>query len=161
LFDALSGRHHEFVESTPPNDDGQQTPELVELSREECLTLLSGQSVGRIAVIADDGLPFVAPVNYETSGHTILFRTNAGSKLDALQRHPVAFQIDSIDPARRAGWSVLVQGIAHEAAPHELPSVIVEPWLGPKQHWIQVVPRYISGRRISLPDITFDARGCL
>ena len=117
-------------------------------SREECLTLLSGQSVGRIAVVADDGLPFVVPVNYELVGDTIVFRTNAGTKLDALHRHPVAFQIDSIDPAHRAGWSVLVQGVAHDAAPHELTSVSVEPWLGSKQHWIQVVPRYISGRRI-------------
>jgi hypothetical protein len=43
---------------------------------------------------------------------------------------------------------VLIQGIAHEALPHELTSVDVEASLGPKQHWIQVVPRHISGRRI-------------
>ncbi|HWM18774.1 MAG TPA: pyridoxamine 5'-phosphate oxidase family protein [Ilumatobacteraceae bacterium] len=146
------------MESAPRDDDRHKTPELEELSRAECLSLLSAQSVGRIAVIAGDGLPFVAPVNYELLGDTIVFRTNAGTKLEALQRHPVAFQIDSIDPGHRAGWSVLVQGVAHEAAPHELTSVIVEPWLGPKQYWIQVVPRYISGRRIRLPDIAFDAR---
>jgi hypothetical protein len=159
LSTALSERHHELVEPTPGDDDRQQLPELEELSRDECLTLLSGQSVGRIVVIADDGLPFVAPVNYELAGSTIVFRTSAGTKLDALQRHPVAFQIDSIDPAYRVGWSVLIQGVAHEAAPHELTPVMVEPWLGPKQHWIQVVPRYISGRRIRLPDIAFDASG--
>ena len=148
------------MESTPRDDDGQHAPELEELSRQECLTLLSGQSVGRIVVIVgDDGLPFVAPVNYELAGETIVFRTSAGTKLDALHRHPVAFQIDSIDPAHRTGWSVLVQGVAHEAAPHELTSVVVEPWIGPRQHLIQVVPRLISGRRIRLPDITFDARG--
>ena len=74
--------------------------------------------------------------------------------------HPVAFQIDAIDPLHRTGWSVLVQGVAHEAVPHELTSVEVEPWLGPKQHWIQVVPRYISGRRICLLDIPDnDTRG--
>ena len=156
-----SERHHELVESTSLDDDGQQGPELEELSRDECLTLLSLHSVGRIAVIADDGLPYVAPVNYELAGETIVFRTNAGTKLDALHRHAVAFQIDSIDPAHRTGWSVLVQGVAHEAAPHELKSVVVEPWIGPKRHLIQVVPRFISGRRIRPSDITFDGRGHL
>ena len=160
-MDSPSDRHHEFVEPTSRDDDREHAPELEELSREECLALLSGQSVGRLAVVADDGLPFVVPVNYELSGDTIVFRTNAGTKLEALHRHPVAFQIDSIDPAHRAGWSVLVQGVAHEAAPHELTSVTVEPWIGPKQHWIQVVPRHISGRRIRLPGIAFDARGYL
>jgi hypothetical protein len=149
------------VEPTPRGDEPEHEPELEELSRVECLALLSGQSVGRLAVVADDGLPFVVPVNYELLGDTIVFRTNAGTKLEALHRHPVAFQIDSIDPAHRAGWSVLVQGVAHEAAPHELTSVTVEPWIGPKQHLIQVVPRHISGRRIRLPGITFDARGYL
>ena len=149
------------MEPTPRDDDREHAPELEELSREECLALLSGQSVGRLAVVGGDGLPFVVPVNYELSGDTIVFRTNAGTKLEALHRHPVAFQIDSIDPAHRAGWSVLVQGVAHEAAPHELTSVTVEPWLGSKQRLIQVVPRHISGRRISLPGIAFDARGYL
>jgi len=158
MVDHRSARHHEIVESAPGDE---QPPELEELSREECLKLLSAQSVGRIAVITGDGLPFVVPVNYELSGDTIVFRTSAGTKLDALHLHPVAFQIDSIDPAHRAGWSVLVQGVAHEAAPHELTSVTVEPWLGSKQRLIQVVPRHISGRRISLPGIAFDARGYL
>lgn len=123
--------------------------------------MLSGHSVGRLAVIADDGLPFVVPVNYQVAGETVVFRTDAGTKLDALRRHPVAFQLDSIDPLHRTGWTVLVQGIAHEAVPHELKSVNVEPWLGPKQYWIQIVPRYISGRRIRLPDIAQDGRGYL
>lgn len=132
--------------------DGQHAPALEELSREECLALLSAHSVGRIAVVADGGLPFVVPVNYQLAGEVVVFRTDAGTKLDALYRHPVAFQIDSIDPLHRTGWSVLVQGVAHEAVPHELRSVDVEPWLGPKQYWIQVVPRFISGRRIRLLD---------
>ena len=139
------------MESVDRDDNLENAPELEELSREECLALLSRQSVGRLAVIADDGLPFVVPVNYQLERDTVVFRTDAGTKLEALHRHPVAFQIDSIDPLHRTGWSVLVQGIAHEAVPHELTSARVEPWLGPKQRWIQVVPRYISGRRIRSP----------
>ena len=139
------------MESVDRDDNLENAPELEELSREECLALLSRHSVGRLAVIADDGLPFVVPVNYQMERDTVVFRTDAGTKLDAAQRHPVAFQIDSIDPRQRTGWSVLLQGIAHEAVPHELTSAHVEPWLGPKQRWIQVVPRHISGRRIRPP----------
>jgi nitroimidazol reductase NimA-like FMN-containing flavoprotein (pyridoxamine 5'-phosphate oxidase superfamily) len=131
-------------------DDENDDRELTELGRDECLALLSAHSVGRIAVTGVDGLPFVVPVNYRLRGDSVVFRTDRGTKLDALGRHPVAFQIDEIDPIAQTGWSVLVQGVAHESPPHELAPVHVEPWVGPKHHWIQVVPRFISGRRIGL-----------
>jgi uncharacterized protein len=149
------------MESEDRGSDPDRVPEMEALSREECLALLSGHSVGRIAVTGRDDLPFVVPVNYELEGDTVVFRTDAGSKLDALSRRPVAFQLDSIDPLHHTGWSVLVQGIAHEAVPDELRSVHAEPWAGPKQHWIQIVPRHISGRRIRLPDIVYDPGGYL
>ena len=143
------------------DDDDRAPIGLEELTREECLALLAAHSVGRIAVIGDDNMPFVVPVNYRLSADTIVFRTEAGTKLDALQRHPVAFQIDAIDPLERSGWSVLVRGIAHEVTPQELESVHVEPWIGPTSHLIQVVPRLISGRRIRLPSAEYESRGYL
>jgi nitroimidazol reductase NimA-like FMN-containing flavoprotein (pyridoxamine 5'-phosphate oxidase superfamily) len=149
------------MESANRDADREPVAELEELARDECLALLAAHSVGRIAVVGGDGLPFVVPVNYELADQTVVFRTDAGTKLDALHRHAVAFQIDMIDPLHRVGWSVLVQGIAHEAAPHELESVHVEPWLGPRRRWIQVVPRHITGRRIRLPDVEHDSRGYL
>ena len=106
-------------------------------------------------------MPFVVPVNYRLSADTIVFRTDAGTKLDSLQRHPVAFQIDAIDPLERSGWSVLVRGIAHEVTPEELESVQVEPWVGPRAHLIQLVPRSISGRRIRLSSATYEPGGYL
>ncbi len=145
----------------PNADHLEPLQPLEELTREECLALLAIHSVGRIAVIGHDNLPFVVPVNYRMTGDTVLFRTDAGTKLDAMQRHPVAFQLDSIDLLHHAGWSVLIQGVAHEVPAHELDSVHVEPWTGPKAHWIQVVPRSITGRRIRLPDITYEPRGYL
>lgn len=122
-----------------------------ELSRQECWRLLAGGSIGRLAVITADGLPFVVPVNYAIDGETVVFRTNVGTKFDALLRHPVGFQVDSIDPHDRTGWTVLVQGIAHETTPQEAQEVTLEPWTGPKKHWIRVVPRHVSGRRLRLP----------
>jgi hypothetical protein len=147
------------MESADHDEHREGAAELEELSRDECLALLAGHSVGRIAVVGADGLPFVVPVNYELAGETVVFRTGTGTKFDALNRHPVAFEIDMIDPLHHIGWTVLVQGVAHEASPHELGPVNVEPWLGPRHHWIQVVPRYINGRRIRLPDTDDDARG--
>jgi len=143
------------------DDDHRASTDLDELTREECLALLAVHSVGRIAVIGDDNMPFVVPVNYRLSTDTVVFRTDAGTKLDALLRHPVAFQIDAIDPLERTGWSVLVRGIAHEVTPQELESVHVEPWVGPKAHLIQVVPRSISGRRIRLPSAGYEPGGYL
>jgi nitroimidazol reductase NimA-like FMN-containing flavoprotein (pyridoxamine 5'-phosphate oxidase superfamily) len=135
-------------------DDCEPRPmretELEELTREECLALLGSATVGRIALVGRDDLPLVLPVNHVMVGDTVVFRTDAGAKLDALLRHPVAFQIDEIDHDDRTGWSVLVQGIAHPVAPNELPRVHLEPWLGPRDHWVQLVPRHLTGRRIRL-----------
>jgi hypothetical protein len=129
----------------------ERRTELVELTRAECLALLGERGVGRIAVVGRDELPLVVPVNYLMVQETVVFRTDVGTKLDALRRRPVAFQRDSIDPVERSGWSVLIRGIAHDASPHELESWDLEPWIGDRQHWIQVVPRHITGRRTHFP----------
>lgn len=138
------------------DDDGDSVRPgvLLELERAECLELLGEHRVGRLAVVDRDDMPFVVPVNYVMSRDTVLFRTHPGTKLDALRRRPVAFQVDSIDEARRTAWSVLVQGIAHEASPHDLVDVGAdpEPWTEAGPYWIQVVPRFISGRRFQLDE---------
>ncbi len=126
---------------------------LESLSRDECWRLLAGCSIGRLAVITRDGLPFVVPVNYALDGESVVFRTDSGTKFDALRRHPVGFQVDSIDPHHRTGWTVLIQGIAHETIPEEAEHLEVQPWTGPKQYWVRVVPRHVSGRRIRLLEV--------
>ena len=124
---------------------------LSELSSDECLRLLDSVPIGRIAVITAEGLPMVVPVNFVRDGDTIVFRTDPGTKFDALRRHPVAFEVDEVDPSTRTGWSVLVQGIAHEVAPQEVEGVSVESWVaGERRQWVRVVPRVVSGRRIRL-----------
>ena len=123
-------------------------PTIEDLPRQECWRLLAGRSVGRLAVITQDGLPFVVPVNYALDGESVVFRSNFGTKFEALLRHPVAFQVDSIDEPHRTGWTVLVQGIAHEMTPQEADHLTLEPWTGPKQRWLRVVPRHVAGRRL-------------
>ena len=56
--------------------------------------------------------PKIFPVNYavDESGD-IFFRTDPGSKLDAVATAPtIAFEIDGLDEERQSGWSVLAVG---------------------------------------------------
>ena len=128
-----------------------------ELTVDECLELLATASVGRIAVAGPDGPPLVVPVNFVLEGSVIVFRTAPGAKLDALRRNRASFQVDSIDPLHRTGWSVLLQGLAFEGSP---PEVDPDPWeSGAKHYWIRLVPSSITGRRIALPTVELDPRG--
>ena len=68
-----------------------------ELTRSECFRLLAAHHLGRVVLIDELG-PAAFPVNYVLDGHTVLFRTDEGSKLDAALRGArVAFQIDGAD----------------------------------------------------------------
>jgi nitroimidazol reductase NimA-like FMN-containing flavoprotein (pyridoxamine 5'-phosphate oxidase superfamily) len=133
--------------------------ELEPLSKAECLELLATASVGRVAVALPGGPPLVLPVNYALDGEVVVFRSDPGSKLDALREHPASFQVDRIDPFHRTGWSVLVQGFAYETSPAD---VEVEPWdAGPKAHWVRIYAGGITGRRLTLLQVEPDPRGYL
>lgn len=133
---------------------------LEEISRAECFVLLASHTIGRLAVGRPGGPPWVVPVNYVLDGELIVFRSDPGAKLDALREEPVSFQVDLIDPFHRTGWSVLVHGVAWEAAPAE--HLAVEPWApGEKPHWVRIVPDAVTGRRLRLPEIQIDGRGYL
>jgi nitroimidazol reductase NimA-like FMN-containing flavoprotein (pyridoxamine 5'-phosphate oxidase superfamily) len=137
-------------------------PTLEELSREECLQLVGTQSIGRVAVARRDEPPLVVPVNYVLDGEIVVFRSDPGTKLFALREQPISFQVDSLDPYHRTGWSVLLAGVAYEATPLEVEHLTVEPWTGgDKQHWVRVIPQAVSGRRIRLPEIKSSGHGYL
>jgi nitroimidazol reductase NimA-like FMN-containing flavoprotein (pyridoxamine 5'-phosphate oxidase superfamily) len=129
------------------------------LTEPECLALIAGGGIGRIAYTGRYGQT-ILPVNYQLLDNTIVFRTAEDSPLEEdLQtgiRHAewqVAFEIDEIDLAAKEGWSVLIQGRAHHidsdaerSAAHQTG---VQPWSGGvKEHYIRVVPTRITGRRI-------------
>ena len=132
-----------------------------ELDREECIAFLSTKRVGRVAVVVDDGAPLVVPVNYAVEGESVVFRTGPGSKLAGIRTQPVSFQVDDSDPYRRAGWSVLVRGVAFEIEERDALED-PEPWApGEKAHWVRVLPMEISGRRVVWSGPEVDARGYL
>ncbi len=55
------------------------------------------------------------PVNFRWYEHSVVFRTLEGHKLAAAaeQQH-VCFEVDHWNADTRTGWSVVVQGVAHE-----------------------------------------------
>jgi nitroimidazol reductase NimA-like FMN-containing flavoprotein (pyridoxamine 5'-phosphate oxidase superfamily) len=124
------------------------------LDRDECLHLLAGAPLGRIAV-SIGALPVILPVNYMLDGDRILIRTGEGTKLDAATRDAVvAFEVDHVDPFSHTGWSVCVTGRATELhdegdvaragslpLPHWVPDGV--------SHYVAVSLDLVSGRRLS------------
>jgi nitroimidazol reductase NimA-like FMN-containing flavoprotein (pyridoxamine 5'-phosphate oxidase superfamily) len=120
----------------------------------ECMRLLGSKQVGRIG-FAIWGGPEVLPVNYVLDGDAVVFATGAGSKLSAVVRSPVVFEVDDTDDAARSGWSVVVHGIAQEVtaadsgALERVRALPLEPWAaGRKPYYVRVTPRFVSGRRV-------------
>lgn len=73
-------------------------PQLPELSLGECLELLGGSHLGRLAFIDSVGvLPIIVPVNYLTHDGSVVFRAGPGAKLAAAVRGaPVVFEGDGV-----------------------------------------------------------------
>jgi len=126
---------------------------VIVLDTQECLELLRGAEVGRLAVVVD-GLPEIFPINYIVDHGTILFRTAMGTKLAAVTplKQPVTFEVDGYDPANGEAWSVVAKGLAFEVtAIHELfdaAGLPLFPWqITPKPHFVRIEPDVITGRR--------------
>jgi nitroimidazol reductase NimA-like FMN-containing flavoprotein (pyridoxamine 5'-phosphate oxidase superfamily) len=131
--------------------EGRTWTEL--LSPERCWEAAATTVVGRLAVIID-GAPEIYPVNYVVDERTIVFRTGPGTKLRAAAAAPVVtFEVDSVDEARRMGWSVVIQGRAKEITdPAELRQVSergLEVWTPAERPvWIRITPTRVTGRGI-------------
>lgn len=101
--------------------DGARNGVAQELDTAECLRLVAGQQIGRVAYNGQSG-PMVLPVNYRLFEDSIVFRTAQGSAMDedlttgiADAEYLIAFEIDELVPDRREGWSVLIHGSAHHS----------------------------------------------
>jgi nitroimidazol reductase NimA-like FMN-containing flavoprotein (pyridoxamine 5'-phosphate oxidase superfamily) len=124
----------------------------------ECMSLLERRHLGRVAFL-DEGLPTILPVNYVLLEGLVVFRTDAGGKLEAaLRGEQIAFEIDGVDAADRTGWSVLVRGPAERVSdPTELARLRAMPlvaWApGAKPHYVRIRANAVTGRRISAADL--------
>ncbi|MCF2533167.1 pyridoxamine 5'-phosphate oxidase family protein [Yinghuangia soli] len=127
---------------------------MAELGRTEALELLTAARVGRV-VFTDMALPAVRPVNFAVCRGDVVFRVAAESRLaTALDKAVVAFEADDLDACGRAGWSVVVTGLAELVEPGDefdyLAARLPEPWApGPHECVVRIRTELVTGRRIT------------
>ena len=119
------------------------------LDEGECWARLATEQVGRLVTRVGEVVDIV-PINYVVDGHSIVFRTAAGSKLaGVLVNEAVVFEVDLFDLEQ--GWSVVLHGSAQVletdaeiAAVEALPLRPLVPTLKPT--FVRVRPESLSGR---------------
>jgi nitroimidazol reductase NimA-like FMN-containing flavoprotein (pyridoxamine 5'-phosphate oxidase superfamily) len=123
------------------------------MSPTECFDLLEQGGIGRVGFTAPEGV-MVLPVNFAMTGKTIIFRTAPDTLLALHANAHFSFEVDHFDEALREGWSVLVQGHAHQVTDerevrHLEDAAHLEPWApGARDVYVRIAPTQISGRRI-------------
>ncbi|MGE3287781.1 MAG: pyridoxamine 5'-phosphate oxidase family protein [Pseudonocardia sp.] len=139
-------------------DDGR----LEALDRQDCLDLLRTVSVGRLAWSDRDGRVQIRPVNFvldpgpDPGPDTacVLVRCRDGGMLEAVRHgRPVSFEADQLEPALRAGWSVLVvaRSVTISTVTDSGDTRLPEPWAGAERpHVLRLTPETITGRRLRL-----------
>ncbi|HET8978893.1 MAG TPA: pyridoxamine 5'-phosphate oxidase family protein [Solirubrobacteraceae bacterium] len=130
---------------------------LVELTRAECMALLSEGDFGRVVVSTGGSqIPMIRPVTYrfDAASQSIVFRTVEGSKFHTLVHSGRAgFEIDGHDRDAGSGWSVIVIGtaelITRAAEIDRLARLHFSTWPdGSRLHWVRIRTRTVSGRRL-------------
>ncbi|GAA2161804.1 pyridoxamine 5'-phosphate oxidase family protein [Pedococcus bigeumensis] len=128
---------------------------LVVLDLDDCLAKLLEVPVGRLAFQLDGELS-ILPVVHTLDGVDVCFRTTGDSKIQAaIDRDPVAFEVDHFDASTRSGWSVLVQGTAtvvdDEMDIRKLDQAARAPWVPPHEGpstWVRIRTQSITGRAL-------------
>jgi uncharacterized protein len=127
---------------------------IVELTEDDCYSLLGDWGVGRLLFVDDLG-PAGLPVNYAIDGKNVVFRREGAHKPQLHQR--VAFQADQIDLTSQAVWSVLLRGTVKDVdlesaaeIVHRLHRHFPAPWAeGIHNQWFVFVPEVVTGRRLT------------
>jgi uncharacterized protein len=149
--DGITQAMSDRSELTPPPEQQAEDGRLALLSEGRCLELLATRTVGRLAYVARENVPDIAPVNYALHGRDVLVRSGPGPKLQAADRgEVVAFEVDDLDEAAHTGWSVVVVGPAQRLTEEEKRHVpMPTPWSdGRRRHVLRIRPTRITGRRI-------------
>ncbi|PNI09732.1 pyridoxamine 5'-phosphate oxidase [Arthrobacter sp. AFG7.2] len=131
------------------------------LDASACWDLLRVVSVGHLAVLVD-GHPEIFPVNYKVDHQSVVFRTGAGTKLQAAAGPAaVALEADGTDQEQGTAWSVQVKGHAEvlDPSPDLMTGVglTLFPWqAGHKDQFVRIIPTAVSGRRFTVtPPLTW------
>lgn len=129
--------------------------EPVELTIEECLELLNGGVVGRVAMCTPMG-PRIVPLNYAMFEDAIVFRTMPYSELGTYGWNTdLAFEVDHLDYEQQLGWSVVAIGRSELVEdPDEVQQIRAgwdpTPWVGGRRYlYLRLRWRDLTGRRLS------------
>ena len=139
--------------SPPPRASAQSRRFLQALSPTQCFDLLGPGGIGRVGITDEDGI-IILPVNYAVKGQAIIYRTAPDTLLALHANTKVSFEVDHCDETLHEGWSVLVQGHAHEVTDeHQVKQLEdttrLKPWApGARDVYVRIAPTQISGRRI-------------
>jgi hypothetical protein len=112
-----------------------------DLSRGECLRLMSTVGVGRI-IYTRQALPAVELVNFTIDSGDIVISTVRDELASAARDSVVAFETDHFSPQYKAGWSVTVIGRSRE-------KTSLRPVTG-HEHLLRVTPEIVTGRALRL-----------
>jgi nitroimidazol reductase NimA-like FMN-containing flavoprotein (pyridoxamine 5'-phosphate oxidase superfamily) len=129
---------------------GSSVSAVEELDADACWQLLSTATIGRIAVVVDDGVD-IYPVNYLIRDHALYFSSAPSAKMVGIAANPrVAFEVDGLRERRR--WSVVVRGKAVRLeADQEIEEsgVLSLHSLPPTDKWnyVRIDPDVVTGRR--------------
>lgn len=136
--------------------------DLVELDLAECLTLLSLESVGRLATCDHRGAPDIVPVNVLLHDGVPILRTHEVVTSETLPENVASLEIDRFDWFHRTGWSVLVKGKAEVVDPAGLTELGLESWArGGVCGFVRINPTSITGRRVEMRQLLPEAGGYL
>jgi uncharacterized protein len=125
------------------------------LDRPECLRLLAlaakEDHVGRLAV-TDGQSPLVVPLNFILHGGEVLVRIGPGRLSDLVPNSFVSFEVDRVEIDPGEAWSVLVRGLASQAAADtRYGGAMPEPWVPEPGHMVlSIRTEVITGRRFHL-----------
>jgi len=139
-------------ESPGPGPAARKHP-LQTLSPAECFGLLELGGIGRVGFASADGI-MMLPVNFAVTGKAIIFRTAPDTLLAVHADGQLSFEVDRLDEALHAGWSVLVHGHAHTVTDEREVKRLedrthLEPWAaGARDVYVRIAPTRISGRCI-------------
>jgi len=123
------------------------------LTPTECFDLLEPGGIGRVGIAAAEGV-IILPVNYAVKGQAIIYRTAPDTLLALHVNTQVSFEVDQCDESLHEGWSVLIQGQAHEVTDeHQVKQIEdtthLKPWApGARDVYVRLAPTEISGRCI-------------
>ncbi len=124
---------------------------LVDLSIDEAWELLESHKTGRLAWSDGRGVT-VLPLNYAALDRVLWLRTAPYSTwVHVVDRHQIAFEIDSTDEETRSGWSVLLRGMLRLAEGHRTPpaELDVDVWpAGTRILHMCIEPDSVTGKRL-------------